>query len=130
MKEQSIAQGKTIIVAVICVYIFAEAIALFLRLNLGVPLWGFFDLVRDGLISILLLFLYQGREWARLLVVLGTLFAACVYLYTLYVGLGASSLFTIYVGLMGAIIFGACAVALTFSRGVAEFMQYQRSKRR
>ncbi len=114
----------------ICVYAFAEAIALFLRFNFGIPLWGLFDLVRDGLICILLFFLYKGREWARLLVVLGTLFATCVYLYALYLGLVLSSPFSIYVGLMGTIIFGACTAALVFSSSVAEFMQYQRSKGR
>ncbi len=130
MKEQSIAHGKTIIVAVACAFVFSEVASALLRIGFGAPGWGGNDLIRDVLTLILVYFLYQGYEWARLLTILLSLLAVLAGLYAAYLGFNASDLLIIYYGLMGAIINGACAAALIFSSGVAEFMQAQRNKRR
>lgn len=123
-REQSIEKGKNIVVAVIILFVLLEGFGLILQIADQNPI-SFVDLVRISITFVSCIYLYKGRNWAKLFLGISAGLELFVYLFALYQLIATpSASVAAFIALLSFIILSALAAYyLLFSSDVDEFLK-------
>jgi hypothetical protein len=129
MKEKSIARGRNLVIAIAAFFMLLEllVIAWQLFLEVQIPLS---TISRVVITVVLLVLMYKGYEWAKLVLSLGAFVGICVSLLFLYVAITRPlALISVVVALIGILSSSSIVIILLFSASIWEFMKSQNELR-
>ncbi len=126
-REKSIKTGKQILIALVIYFIIDAIFSIIFRLVSGQIIIG--SIIRFVLTIVTSVYLFKGKNWARLLFSLGASLGLFMAIYTVYTQLRTptTAIFNFIFLLILTILQGTAAYLLIFSTDVDEFLRSRKA---